>query len=111
MTNEQQEKEVKELAEDLLKCIEDCGIHYLDCPVYLKGGQMDIKLNQCKKCFAQHLISKGYRKAGELTVISDEEIAKLVKKAREEANPNKVESLTYLLRSVAQAQRDHDREG
>lgn len=78
MTKEQ-EKEVKELAEDLLKCIEDCGIHYLDCPVYLKGGQMDIKLNQCKKCFAQHLISKGYRKAGELTVISDGRVADLSK--------------------------------
>ena len=88
MTKEQQEKEVKELAKEIAEAT-------------AKGAYTSKEL-------AQHLISKGYRKAGELTVISDEEIAKLVKKAREEANPNKVESLTYLLRSVAQAQCDHD---
>jgi len=108
--NEQQEKEVKELAEDLLKCIEDCGIHYLDCPVYLKGGQMDIKLNQCKKCFAQHLISKGYRKAGELHNDFHTELMSLSCKDSYQAMQKQVHQLLIKYRDLMIAQRDHDRE-
>ena len=59
MTEEQQEKEVKELAEEIAEAT-------------AKGAYTSKEL-------AQHLISKGWRKAGELTVISDGRVADLSK--------------------------------
>ena len=69
MTNEQQEKEVKELAEEIDKVQVPCRT--------CKRPNKD-----CAKCpseyIAQHLISKGYRKAGD--TISQDSI-KAMKKA------------------------------
>ena len=68
MTKEQQEKEVKELAKEIFKFMHP-------------GDKFRIGNNRTDYIIslAQHLISKGYRKAGELTVISDGRVADLSK--------------------------------
>ena len=102
--NEQQEKEVKELAEEIAEAT-------------AKGAYTSKEL-------AQHLISKGYRKAGELTVISDEKFKEITDNvARDmgttwedifEGSLEGRELEKYVIKVInksIQAQCDHDREG
>ncbi len=80
-----QEQQVKELSEEIAEAT-------------AKGAYTSKEL-------AQHLISKGWRKAGELTVISDEELRKVIPVGYHYLLDYKIE-----IQEILTAQRDHDRE-
>jgi len=88
--NEQQEKEVKELAEEIAEAT-------------AKGAYTSKEL-------AQHLISKGYRKAGELHNDFHTELMSLSCKDSYQAMQKQVHQLLIKYRDLMIAQRDHDRE-